>query len=48
MTDNKVLPNIIPGKKDYQFTDISQFIKKHDLKFMIYIPEPVAQKNLFL
>ena len=36
MTDNKVLPNIIPGKKDYQFTDISQFIKKHDLKFMIY------------
>lgn len=36
MAENTKLEKTIPGKKDYQFTDITEFIKKHDLKFMFH------------
>lgn len=36
MTQNSVLAKTIAGKKDYHFSDISEFVKKHDLKFMVH------------
>ena len=31
-----LLGKTIPGRKDYTFTDISEFVKKNDLKFSMY------------
>lgn len=36
MTGNDVLTKTIPGRKDYDFTDLSDFIQKNDLKFMLH------------
>lgn len=36
MTDHEILSKIIPGNTGSTFTDLSEFIKKHDLKFELY------------
>lgn len=36
MAENTILAKTITGKKDYTFTDLRDFIRKHDLKFMLH------------
>lgn len=36
MENRPRLGKIIPGRKDYQFTDLSRFVKDHQIKFMLY------------